>query len=75
MILVGMIVIFLMALAGIALFSVLALRFAGPAVSRANTGQRRALAGLAVASCIGGVIGSAAGGFWGIGWVLYLAQP
>lgn len=73
MLLGAMMLIFLMALAGIGLFSLLALRFAGSAVSRANDARRRAFAWLSVAACIGGVIGSAAGGFWGIGWLMYLA--
>ncbi len=74
MIVLAQAMIFILALGGIGLFSILALRAAGPAFSRARPPMARLRAGAATLACIAGVIGSAAAGFWGIGWLMYLAQ-
>jgi hypothetical protein len=66
--------IYLLAVGGIALFTVLALRFAGPAFNANRAPASRALNGLIAAACVGGIVASAALGFGGLAAVLYIAQ-
>lgn len=73
-ILLGQTAIFLLAVAGIVLFSILALRFGGPALNRTRTARSRAIYGLAAGACLAGIVASAACGFLGIAYLLYIAQ-
>lgn len=66
--------IFLAAVAGIIIFSLLALRFAGMAMNGARERRSRAMSGVFAALCAGGIAASAAAGFLGITLVLYTAQ-
>lgn len=66
--------IFLAAVGGIVLFSLLTLRFAGQAMNGARARRARALAGVYAGLCAGAVAASAAAGFLGISFVLYTAQ-
>jgi hypothetical protein len=66
--------IFLIAVGGIGLFTLLTLRFAGPAMNRNRAPASRALHGLAAAACVCGIVASAALGFGGLAAVLYIAQ-
>lgn len=66
--------IFTAAVAGIIVFSLLALRFAGMAMNGARARQSRAMSGVFAALCAGGIAASAAAGFLGITLVLYTAQ-
>lgn len=72
--LIGQGIIFLLAAGGILLFSILMLRFAGPALSRTRSGVSRAAYAFAALACLAGIVASAAAGFLGIAYLLYIAQ-
>ncbi|MGE3249932.1 MAG: hypothetical protein AB7J28_02195 [Hyphomonadaceae bacterium] len=72
--LLGQVAIFLLALGGIFLFSVLTLRFAAPALSKARAPLSRAAHGFAALASLAGIVACAAGGFLGIAYLLYIAQ-
>ncbi|MBL8548658.1 MAG: hypothetical protein JNJ73_01640 [Hyphomonadaceae bacterium] len=65
--------IFIAAVGAIVWFSVLTLRFAGPAMSRARVWRSRAWHGLIAALCLAGIVISAALGFVGLAGVQYIA--
>jgi hypothetical protein len=68
------VVAFVAAAAGIVAATVGALRFASQAMNpRRPIGQRQTRAALA-ALCVGGMIASACGGFWGIGALMYFSM-
>jgi hypothetical protein len=66
--------IYLLALGGIVLCSILALRFAGPALNPTRTRAQRIGYALAALASLAGVVASAAAGFLGIAALLYIAQ-
>ena len=66
--------IYLLALGGIVLCSILALRFAGPALNRTRTPAERMAYALATLASIAGIAASAATGFLGVAALLYIAQ-
>lgn len=71
----GQAVIFLIAIGGIVLFSMLMLRFAGPALNRGRAAPARLAYAAASLLCLIGIVASAAGGFLAIAYLLYTAQP
>lgn len=67
-------VVFLLALAGIAACSLGLIYFAGRAMNPARTGDFRVRQGILASLCLCGIVASAGAGFVGVGAIMYLAQ-
>ncbi|MBI1187523.1 MAG: hypothetical protein GC206_09370 [Alphaproteobacteria bacterium] len=74
MLLVGQTLIFLAAVAGVAFFSLFALRFIGAALNPNRKPRARAAQAAAALACAAGIVASGAGGFYGVGALLYISQ-
>jgi len=73
MLFIGQALVFLLALAGVVFFSLQALRFAGPALNANRRPKDRAANAAASLACLAGIVASAAGGFYGVGALLYIS--
>lgn len=73
MLLAGQALVFVLALAGVAFFSLQALRFLGPALNPNRAPRARAAHAVAAAACLAGIVASAAAGFYGVGALLYIS--
>ncbi|GAM98640.1 hypothetical protein U91I_02275 [alpha proteobacterium U9-1i] len=74
MIVLGQLLIFGLAFAGVTASSIGLIYFAGRAVNRAQARDNRWRYGAIAALCLCGIVASAALGFVGIGAIMYLAQ-